>query len=79
MKKLVRFSLEGIDGNAFAVMGAWKNAAKAQGWSKEDIKEVLDKCMSGDYDNLILTISENSFQDEDEEDDLFGNEDLYDE
>jgi len=47
--------LIGHDGNAFAIMGACKRAAKEAGWSKEHIDEYLKQAMSGDYDHLLAT------------------------
>jgi hypothetical protein len=58
MEKKVKLNLIGIDGNAFAIMGAFQKAARKQGWSNDAIKIVLDKAMSGDYDNLLRTIME---------------------
>lgn len=46
------------DGNAFAVMGEFKRQAKKAGWTPEEINEVLDECMTQDYDHLISTIME---------------------
>jgi hypothetical protein len=57
MKK-VKLKLVGLDGNAFSVMGAFKRQARSEGWTKEEINEVLDKAMAGDYSNLISTIAE---------------------
>lgn len=46
-------SLAGGDGNAFAIMGACKKAAKGAGWSDEDWKAVQQEMMSSDYDHLL--------------------------
>lgn len=54
--KKVNLSLVGIDGNAFSIMGAFSQQAKKEGWTKEEIDEVLDEAMSSDYDYLISTI-----------------------
>ena len=51
--------LVGLDGNAFAVLGAFQREARRQGWTPEAIKKVQDKAMSGDYDNLLSTIMDN--------------------
>ena len=48
----------GLDGNAYAIMGAFQRAARNEDWTKEEINKVLDKAMSGDYSNLISTIAE---------------------
>lgn len=55
-QKKVKLNLIGIDGNAFAVMGAFSRRARAEGWSKEEIDAVLDEAKSGDYDHLLATI-----------------------
>jgi len=55
-KKKVRLTLEGLDGNAYALMGAFQKAASRQGWSAEEIKQVLDECKSSDYSHLIRTL-----------------------
>jgi hypothetical protein len=37
-------------------MGAFQVAACEAGWSKDEVKQVLDEAMSGDYDHLLHTI-----------------------
>jgi hypothetical protein len=59
-KKKVKMQLVGIDGNAFSVMGNFQQNARRQGWSNEEINEVIDKAMSGDYDNLLATIMDHT-------------------
>ena len=54
--KKVQLDLVGINGNAFAIMGAFQTAAKRQGWDKAEIEVVLDEAMSGDYDHLLQTL-----------------------
>lgn len=44
------------DGNAFAVMGRFKRAARDAGWTAEQISRVLDEATGGDYDNLLQTL-----------------------
>ena len=63
MKK-VKLSLEGINGNAFVIMGTFMKAAKKQGWTEKEIDDVILECKSGDYDHLIQTIMSN-IEDED--------------
>ena len=60
----VILDLAKVDGNAFAIMGAWKQAAKRQGWSATDITAVLEQCIQSDYDNLLRIIIANSRQQE---------------
>ncbi len=56
VEKKVKLELVGINGNAFALMGAFQQAARRQGWSKEEIDCVLDECQSGDYNHLLCTL-----------------------
>ena len=58
MNKKIKLNLVGLDGNAFALMGAFQKQAQREKWTKDEIKAVLDKCTSGDYDNLIVTLWE---------------------
>lgn len=57
MKK-VKLNLVGIDGNAFALMGAFRKQAVKEGWEPEEIQEVLDDAMSKDYNHLLSTLQE---------------------
>jgi hypothetical protein len=59
MKK-VKMKLVGLDGNAFSLMGAFQQNARRQGWKKEEIDEVIKKCMSGDYNNLLRVLMEHT-------------------
>ena len=56
INKKVKLELVGLDGNAFALMGAFGKAARRQGWSKEEIKKVLDEARSRNYDHLLHTL-----------------------
>lgn len=60
----VDLSLIGVDGNAFQIMYEFKRAAKKANWSAEDIKLVLDKAKSSDYNNLLATILAHSIDPE---------------
>lgn len=57
---LPKVKLVGEDGNAFAIMGRWKTAARKAGWSQAEIAKVIDDAMSGDYEHLLYVISSNS-------------------
>jgi len=46
--------LVGNNGNAFAIIGACKKAARKAGWDKERISEFVDEMHTGDYDNLLV-------------------------
>ena len=56
--KIVSLYLDGIDGNAFALMGAFRKQARREGWSPEEIDAVIEECMKGDYDNLLQVLME---------------------
>ncbi len=66
-KNKVKLNLVGLDGNAFSLMGAFSQAARRQGWNQEEIKVVLDECVSGDYDHLLQTLIANTEEFEDDE------------
>jgi len=52
----VSMNLVGLDGNAFALMGAFPKNARRQGWTQEEIEKVLDECTSGDYNHLLSVL-----------------------
>jgi hypothetical protein len=58
MPKTIKLKLVGLDGNAFALMGAFQAQAKREGWTQDEINVVLNKCRSGDYNNLLATLCE---------------------
>jgi len=60
MANKVKLTLVGIDGNAFSLMGAFKSAARKQGWTADEISDVIFKCMAGDYNNLLCTLMDNT-------------------
>lgn len=55
--KRVRLKLVGLDGNAFALMGAFTEQARREGWAEEEIKAVCDEATAGDYDHLLATLA----------------------
>ena len=61
------YSLVGVDGNAYAIMGYVKTAMKECGHSKDEIKAYEEKAKSGDYYNLIA-VSEEQIEALNEED-----------
>jgi len=70
LNKKVCLNLVGLDGNAFALMGAFSREAKRQGWDSDEIQMVIDECKSGDYDHLLFTLiqyTEAGYMKEDEE------------
>lgn len=53
----MKYSLIGVDGNAFAVMGYTSRALKQSGHSNL-VDEMREKAMSGDYYNLLAVCQE---------------------
>jgi hypothetical protein len=45
--------LIGRDGNAFAVLGAARKAAKQAGWTEDQLATFMKKATSGDYNVLL--------------------------
>ena len=58
--KLVELKLVGLDGNAFCLMGAFKEAARKQGTPKAEIDDVINDCMSSDYNHLLQVLMSNT-------------------
>jgi hypothetical protein len=58
MRGKVTMRLVGEDGNAFAIMGRFRRAARDAGWSAEEISHVLEEAMAGDYDHLLAVMME---------------------
>lgn len=54
---MAKYNLVGQDGNAFVLMGYTANALKREGLS-DQIKEMQDKAMSGDYSNLVCVCAD---------------------
>jgi hypothetical protein len=52
----VRMKLEGLDGNAFYLLGAFAAKAKQQGWNQEEIDAVREEATAGDYAHLLQTL-----------------------
>lgn len=47
------YSLTGVDGNAYSLMGYTADAMKDGGFSKEEIDKMFKEATSGDYYHLI--------------------------
>ncbi len=57
MKKTVTLNLIGADGNAFSILAAFREQAKKEKWTKEEIEAVTTEAKNGNYDHLLATIS----------------------
>lgn len=67
IEKTVNLDLVGVDGNAFMIMGAFRRQAKNEGWTPEEIEQVMQEAKNGDYVHLLATI-ENHCEPKDEDD-----------
>lgn len=54
--KKVKLNLEGLDGNAFNLLGAFARAARRQGWTADEISQVTTEAKKSDYDHLLRTL-----------------------
>ncbi|WP_400077101.1 hypothetical protein [Winogradskyella sp. R77965] len=54
--KTVNLNLVGVNGNAFMIMGVFRKQAKKEGWTPEEIEDVMTEAKSGDYNHLLATI-----------------------
>ena len=59
-KTKVAFDLEGLNGNAYAILAAWRGAARRQGIPSEEIDAITQKAKSGDYHQLVGILMEHS-------------------
>ena len=66
MANKVKLTLVGLDGNAFSLMGAFKSAARKQGWTADEVAAVTDECMKGDYNHLLCTLMDNTVSEDEE-------------
>lgn len=55
--KKIKLDLTDVDGNAFALLGAFRRQARRENWTEEEIKAVTQDAMSGDYDHLVGTLA----------------------
>jgi len=67
--KKVKLRLVGLNGNAYFLMGSFAKQARREGWSKEEIDEVLNECRRGDYNHLLVTLMEHCDEPEGDDDD----------
>jgi len=51
----IEVELVGQDGNAFAILGACRKAARKGGVPQEEIDKFMEEATSGDYDHLLAT------------------------
>lgn len=54
MKNKKKYSLIGVDGNAFSIMGYVRRAMKETGFTREEIEAYTKDATSGDYKHLLV-------------------------
>jgi hypothetical protein len=64
VNKKVKLTLVGLDGNAFALLGAFQRKAKREGWTEEEIDAVMEEARSDDYDHLLATLMDHCDEDD---------------
>jgi hypothetical protein len=55
--KKVNLNLDGLDANAWSVMSVFARQARKEKWSEEEIKSVLEDCMSSNYDHMLSVLA----------------------
>ncbi len=53
----VRVALADSEGNALALLGRWRRAARDQGWPEAAVDGVCDEAIAGDYQHLLATLA----------------------
>lgn len=56
IEKTVNLDLVGVNGNAFMIMDVFRKQAKKEGWTLEEIEQVMIEAKSSDYNYLLATI-----------------------
>jgi hypothetical protein len=58
--KRVRFRLreyaKWVDKDAFGLLGAFRRAARGDGWSGDEVSVVIVKAVCGDFEHLLRTL-----------------------
>lgn len=53
--------LEGVNGNANVLVGRFKELARDDGWSREDVQKVADEARSKTYEGLLDVLNEHLY------------------
>ena len=56
----VKMDWVGVKDNAFAMLGAFRKAARRQGYAQTDIDRVIDDARSRDYEHLANVLMRNT-------------------
>ena len=55
MKK-INLTLVGLDRNAYSLLRAFQRQARKEGWTKDEIDEVINRAKSGNFSYLLATL-----------------------
>lgn len=56
----VKIDWASVKDNAFAMLGAFRKAARRQGYPQADIDRVVSEAKSGDYEHLVSVLMRNT-------------------
>lgn len=56
----VALDFDRVEGNAYSLLGAFRKAARRQGYSQADIDRVIDDARSGDCEYLVGVLMRNT-------------------
>lgn len=56
INKTVNLDLVGVNGNAYAIMHAFRTQARKERWPEQDIEAVITEAQSNNYNHLLATI-----------------------
>ena len=56
----MKLQLEGLNGNAFNLLAYFRQAARRQGWSSDEVQAVIDEATKADYYHLLATLLNNT-------------------
>ena len=56
----VALDFDRVEGNAYALLGAFRKAARRRGCPQADIGRVIDDARSGDYGHLMNVLMRNT-------------------
>lgn len=63
--KKINLNIVGLDGNAFALLAAFRRQAKAEKWTADEIEVVCKEAKRGDYGHLLETLQAHCGPEED--------------
>ena len=56
----VALDFDRVEGNAYALLGAFRKTARRQGYPQANIDRVIEEARSGDYGHLVNVLMRNT-------------------